>query len=438
MKKKLSLFLALIITMSILFSVTAFAESKYYPPFETTAEGVYLINLDTNEVIYEKNSREKMYPASLTKIMTTILALEYTDHPEDEMVTMKGYIENEMYLKRKEMGGISLGGFLKGEEISLEKLLYAVMLPSANEAAMMVADYVGDGSIDYFVELMNKKAKELGAYDTNFANPHGLHEENHYTTPYDMYLITRYAMENPKFVEIVNTVNYDGGPTNKHEHLYWNGTNKLINKNSKYYSPYISGVKTGTTDEAGKCVISTASKDGYNYLMVIMGAPLEMEDEISSFYETTRLYDWVFNTFKVKTIIEKGEIVGETGLRLADEKKDHLKLMCYEKLTALIPDTIDVSSVIIETKVPKQVNAPVKKGDYIGSAEFILAGDVIGTVDLVSAESVEASAIKIYLDKAVSLTKTFWFKFVILFVIISIISYTVLAIMQNKNKKRRF
>lgn len=438
MKKKLSLLLALIILLSTIFSVTAFAESKYYPPFETTAKGVYLINLDTNEVIYEKNAKEKMYPASLTKIMTTILALEFTDHPEDVKVTMKGYIENEMYIKRKELGGISLGGFLKGEEITLDKLLYAVMLPSANEAAMMVADYVGDGSIDYFVELMNKKAKEIGAYDTHFVNPHGLHDPEHYTTPYDMYLIARYAMENPKFVEIVNTVNYDGGPTNKHENLYWNNTNKLISSSSKYYSPSISGVKTGTTDEAGRCVISTASKDGYNYLMVIMGAPIDMEDEISSFYETTRLYNWVFNTFKVKTIIEKGEIVGETGLRLADEKKDHLKLMSYEKLTALIPDTIDVSSVIIDVNVPKMVNCPVKKGDYIGSAQFILAGDVIGKVDLVSAEGVEASVIKVYVDKAISITKTFWFKFVLLFVITSIICYTILGVLQNKRKKRRF
>ncbi len=417
--------------------VPAFAQSKYYPPFETTAEGVFLMNLDENEIIYEKNSTNKMYPASLTKIMTAILALEMEDHPENVEITMKGYIQDEMYIINKSLGGISLAGLLKGEKINLDKLLYGMMLPSGNEAAMMVADYIGDGSVDYFVELMNKKAKELGAVNTNFKNPHGIHEPDHYTTPYDMYLIAKYAMENPKFVEIVNTVSYDGGPTNKHDHLYWNTTNKLITKSSKYYSPYISGVKTGTTEEGGRNVISMASKDGYNYFLVVMGAPMEMEDEISSFYESKRIYDWVFNNFKVKTIIEKGEVVGETGLRLASDKKDHLKLMSMESMSALIPDEIDVSSVIMEIEVPKMVNCPVKKGDHIGYASFILAGDNIGQVEIVSAENVEESKIKVYLDKFMKLSKTYWFKFVVVFVITSIISYAVLTVIINRNKRRR-
>ena len=404
MNKKITTVI-LTIMIIILTIVPSFAESKYYPPFETTAKGVFLMNLDTNEIIYEKNSTDKMYPASLTKIMTAILALELEPHPEDVVISMKGYIQDEMYVINKALGGISLAGFLKGEEITLDKLLYGMMLPSGNEAAMMVADYIGDNSVEYFVELMNEKAKELGALNTHFKNPHGLHEEDHYTTPYDMYLISKYAMENPKFVELVNTISFDGGPTNKHEHLYWNNTNKLINKSSKYYSPYISGVKTGTTEEGGRNVVSMASKDGYNYFLVVMGAPMEMEDEISSFFESKRLYDWVFNSFKVKTIIEKGEVVGETGLRLANEKKDHLKLMSVESMSALVPDEIDVSSVIMEIQVPKLVNCPVKKGDYIGTADFILAGDKIGHVDIVAAENVEASMIKVYLDKFILLSR---------------------------------
>ena len=436
MNKKITTVI-LTIMIIILTIVPSFAESKYYPPFETTAKGVFLMNLDTNEIIYEKNSTDKMYPASLTKIMTAILALELEPHPEDVVISMKGYIQDEMYVINKALGGISLAGFLKGEEITLDKLLYGMMLPSGNEAAMMVADYIGDNSVEYFVELMNEKAKELGALNTHFKNPHGLHEEDHYTTPYDMYLISKYAMENPKFVELVNTISFDGGPTNKHEHLYWNNTNKLINKSSKYYSPYISGVKTGTTEEGGRNVVSMASKDGYNYFLVVMGAPMEMEDEISSFFESKRLYDWVFNSFKVKTIIEKGEVVGETGLRLANEKKDHLKLMSVESMSALVPDEIDVSSVIMEIQVPKLVNCPVKKGDYIGTADFILAGDKIGHVDIVAAENVEASMIKVYLDKFILLSRTYWFKFAVVLIITLTISYTFLNMFINRNKRRR-
>ena len=436
MKKKIfSVIVSVILILSTI--IPAFAESKYYPPFETTANGVFLINMDTDEIIYEKNSTNRMYPAYLTKIMTTILALELEPHPENTVITMKGYIQDEMYLLNKSLGGIALAGFLKGEEITLDKLLYGVMLPSGNEAAMMVADYIGDGSVDYFVELMNEKAKELGAVNTNFKNPHGLHEPDHYTTPYDMYLIAKYAMENPKFVEIVNTVSYDGGPTNKHEHLYWHSTNSLIKKSSKYYSQYVSGVAAGSTKESGRNVVSMASKDGYNYFLVVMGAPLEMEDEVSSFYEAKRLYDWVFNSFKVKTIIEKGEVVGETGLRLANEKKDHLKLMSGESMSALVPDEIDVSSVIMEIDVPKMVNCPVKKGDKIGTANFILAGDNVGSVDIISAENVQASQVKVFLDNIVLMSRTYWFKFTVVFIFTSLISYTILALLISRSRRRR-
>lgn len=439
MKKIVSMICVFVVITSILSPIKSFAQStsKYSPPFETTAQGVYLINTDTDEVIYEKNSTQKMYPASTTKIMTAILAIEMIDDLSQAQVTMKSYIQDEMYLKNKEYGGISLGGFLKGETITMDKLLYAALLPSANEAAMMIADYVGDGSIDYFIELMNNKAKEIGAVNTHFTNPHGLHDPDHYTTPYDLYLIARYAMKNPVFVKIVNTISFDGGPTNLHDSLLWHTTNSMIKPSSKYYSNYISGIKTGTTDEAGRCFVSQASKDGYNYMMVIMGAPMDMEDELSNFFETKRLYQWVFDTFKVKTIKEKGEIMSETGLRLTkDNKKDHLKLMSGERLSALIPDDIDVTSVTVTTEIPKMVNAPVKKGDHIGFASFILAGENIGRIPLVAAENVEASTIKIFIDNAMMITRTFWFKFAIVFVITMIISYSILAVVSNGKKRR--
>ncbi|MEG0899924.1 MAG: D-alanyl-D-alanine carboxypeptidase family protein [Oscillospiraceae bacterium] len=448
MKKQVfSFFAAFIILVSALTPLESFAlaTSKYTPPFELDAKGVFLINMDTNEVIYEKNSSEKMYPASTTKIMTAILALELVPDLEHTEVTMKSYIQNEMYIKNMESmklygGGISLGGFLQGETITMDKLLYAALLPSANEAAMMIADYVGDGSVDYFVELMNKKAQELGAVNTHFTNPHGLHDPDHYTTPYDMYLIAKYAMQNPTFVKIVNTTSYDGGPTNIHDTLQWNGTNSMIKKSSQYYSPYVSGIKTGTTEEAGGCFISSASKDGYNYMMVMMGCPTELVNEQNvRFYETKKLYDWVFTTFKVKTIMEKGEILAETGLRLAkDSKKDHIKLMSGDRITALVPDEIDVTSVITTFEVPKMVNSPVKKGDLIGSASFILAGETIGSVPLVAAENVEASTIKIYLDKVFGLTETFWFKFAVIFSVTIVISYSILLVLQNKRSKRAY
>ena len=437
MKSKLMKTVSILIVTLVMVLCSVPAQAAYTPDFDLQSETVLLLNMDTGKVMYEKNADARVYPASLTKIMTAILALENVEDLDGTKVALKQYIQDMLYGKNA-----SLGGILLGEEVSMRGLLYASMLQSANEASLMIGDYLGDGSLTQFAEMMNDKAKELGCTGTNFVNPNGLHDENHYTTARDMAKIAAYAMQNPEFVEIVNTVSMDIGPTNKHEQLVEITTNKVIVPSSIYYNPAVSGIKTGTLDEAGRCFVSTATKDGFTYLLVLMGAPFYNEDgtfmeTMINFEETNKLYDWVFDSFKVKTVMEKGRYIADVPVRLSYEK-DVVGLVADARLTALIPADVETSSVQLVPTLPESIDAPVKKGDKVGSVKLVLAGEELGEVDLVANESVEMSKILYYYDQAMELLDSFWAKFAIIFVALFVVAYIALMILMNKhNRKRR-
>ena len=427
------------------------SSSNYSVPFEINQDGAYyMVEQKTDTLIFAQNEHEKMYPASLTKIMTVILALENCDDLS-EKVTYKLAIQDAIYqLNVTYGGGLSLAGFSAGEEITVKDLLYACMLPSGNEAAEILADYIGGDSQTKFYEMMNEKAKEIGATNTHFANANGLFDENHYTTAYDMYLIASYAMENETFAEICSTVSYTSEPTNKQPNGYtWYHTNKMMNPQSEYYSSMISGVKTGTLDEAGRCLITTAEKSGYQYMLVLMGADLYAEDGTylpyrSDFQQTQKFYEWAFDTYKVKTVIERGTIVYDIDLKLAKDGKKKLQLMSSSTFSTLMPQNYSIDNI---RPVPelnanllnpdKSINAPISKGDVVGSLKLILSGKEIGRVDLLAAETVERSEALYLLNQVEKIFTSFYFKFIFLFVLLFTFLYAVVMIIRNKNKKKR-
>ncbi len=436
--KKICLLLSVFLCV-LCISATATAATVGTPDFEVGAQGVYLYNVDTDTVIWERNADQQMYPASLTKIMTCILALENTPDLDNTMVVYPQYVEDYLYNYQRQNGAVSLGGMLSGEEFSMRALLYALMLPSANEAAMTIAHHLG-GSQEGFSEIMNKRAKELGAVNTHFVNPNGLFDAQHVTTPKDMAILTQHAMTLPGFMEIASTVTYSSGPTNKHDNLVWNNTNQMMVEGNSYYYPYLKGVKTGTLPEAGRCFVSTATKDGFTYLLVLMNAPYMDESgkplaSNSAFQDAANLYEWVFRTFRRKSLVEKGKYIKEVPLRLSMDK-DYLQLMTAERFTALVPNNIEASSVIYEFDVPESVDAPIEKGESIGSVTLILSGEKIGTVELLSAETVAASYPLVLLDKTKAVLRSFWFKFAVIFFILLVILYVVLMILRNKRRKR--
>lgn len=430
--RKLSFLLVLVLTMTFCTVPTAAA---YTPSFEVTSEAVYLLNLNTGDVVYEKNADQKMYPASTTKLMTAILAFELCEDIKETTITAPAYIYDEFYGLN-----VSTGDIRKGEEMTVELLIYAMLMASANEAASIIADYYGDGSIAHFAEMMTTRAKELGCTGTNFVNAHGLFHEDHYTTAKDMAIIAKHALSIPGFSEIASTTQYNVGVTNKHSELIWHTTNKMLLKSSEYYYAPVSGLKTGTLDESGRCFVSTASLDGYDYLLVILGAPIEYDAEKNiigtsntSFKEAKKLYQWAFENFSMKTLMEKGTEMTEVPLRLAKDV-DYVKLQSNERFSALVPDDIEASSLVLEYNVPETVTAPVTKGQRIGEVRLILAGEQIGAVPLVASANVERSEVLYWLDQVEMWMMSFWFKFAVALIAMLIIMYIFIMVRRNRNK----
>lgn len=385
---------AIFLACSCLFAAAALhapqaSAEGYKPPFDINSQYVYMVNTDTDTVIYESSADKPVPPASLTKIMTFILAVENIPDLENTKITAPSYIYDELYLS-----GASTADIRRGETVTALDLLYAMMLPSSCEAASMFADYIGGGSIPAFVDMMNAKAKVIGCKNTHFANAHGLHDPQQYSTAYDMYLITQYAMQYPIFEKVCNTPSYQltVETTRSPNTWYIQQTNKMIVPGTSVYYEAMSGIKTGTLPEIGSNLVSTASQNGYHYMLVTMGAPLYDENGEQnypplSFVDAQNLYDWAFETFRIKTILEDNEIITEIPLALAEQ--DYVRLMTYDEVTSLLPADSDASTIQRVVTKPDSLSAPIRQGDVLGTLELRSAGETLAVVDLVAMEDVE-------------------------------------------------
>ncbi len=443
MKRIIAFFMALLVAVSV--SVTAFAEPETVQNsspelgFEVNSEAVYLINYDSETILFEKNADKKMYPASLTKIMTAIIALENCENLET-VVTAPSYIFDELFTLN-----VSNADIRHGEQIRMIDLLYALMLRSACEGASIIADYIGEGSISKFVEMMNAKALELGCENTHFANPHGLHNDNQYTTAKDMYKIVRYALDTyPVFKEISCSNSYRMPATNKHSEervIYHTNTMMDERRAGKYYYAPIKGIKTGTTDESGRNLISLATQDAYNYLLITMNAPMKYQngDAIAdnlSFVDAKQLYKWAFSKWSVQPIVNPTTPEGEVKVRLATEK-DVVQVFPEKEIQKLLRNDIDISSLQKIKNLNESVDAPVKKGDVLGTMEIKLADEVLTTVNLVAGEDLDRNFFLFILDCIRKVFTSKWFKWGFVLLILFIGIYITYAVMYNKKRRKR-
>lgn len=424
--------------MSI-FAITSSA--SFNSLLETEADVVLLVNTDSETVIFDKNADKKTAPASITKIVTCMLVLENCDD-----------LNTPLTCKRESLNGLyeqnaATVGILAGETLTVKELLYCLMIPSAADAANILADYIGGGSIENFVVMMNDFVKKLGCENTTFINAHGLDENGgNITTAYDLYKITKYALENPTFKEITSTLRYQIEPTEKYPYIrYLNNTNKMMNSAYKdYYSPYISGVKTGTTALAGHCVVSTASKNGYNYMLIVMNAPQydidgDNVEENVAFTDSKKIYEWAFKNIVLTKVTNTTDVVTVVDVKY-NWKVDHLRLLPAKEMSALVPSGTESGSLVIrpiESETPKVVKAPIKKGDVLGKAEILYGEDVVATVDLVAAENVSRSILLVILDGIKTVISSTVFKILFALFAVLIIVYILLIIRRNRIKAKR-
>lgn len=417
------------------FSVSA----EFVPDIDTIySEGVYMVNLDTNIVIYSKNADQRFYPASTTKIMTCIIVLENCENL-DATVRIGHDAFNEFFEGDPNKENVSHAALEAGQtNITYRDCLYGLMLASGCEAANILALNLC-GSIENFAVLMNNKAAELGCKQTHFSNAHGLWEAENYSTPYDMYLITRYAYDRvPGFMEICDTVSHDfPANVNNPSGYAKTNTNPLIIPTSDFYLDYVHGVKTGSIDyyydregnshAGGRCLVTTAQKNGYTYLLVTMQAPyFDPEGKRYNYnvLDHYHLYEWAYNSFVYKTVVTEGEVISE--VKVSQGEEDRLQLVSDADFTTIVPsdlaeDNTDSGPVQRKkTVLYDDVIAPVKKGEILGRVDIVYQGDVIKTVNLVAAKSVPRSQIAYLTDRALSLTETSWFTPLIMLLVLCI------------------
>lgn len=395
------------------------------------AESAILIDANTGVILYDKDCHRRLYPASITKIMTTMLAVEYGKY--DEIVT---HSHEAIY-------GIGPGsshiGMREDEQITFEQALYGIMLESANEVCMAVAEHI-DENVDKFVERMNKKAKEVGTLDTHFANPHGFHDDNHYTTAYDMAQIMKAAITHEDFIKITSTLSYTIPPTNiVNESRPLNNKNKMIQPWSQYYYENCIGGKTGFTDEAGNTLVTYGKKDDMSLISVVM------KDQGTNIYTDSKaLLEYGFKMYEKKELFNSKDYSGTLNVIQKYKDKildlDNIKLHAQADFNEIVPKFIDKKDIIQKINIPENISAPVKKGDTIGNIELvynnITIGDIKiisdGQVDAISQETlIENEKREVFIQKLLSILKTAAIAVCIIAILIGI------AVLNSSKRRRR-
>lgn len=418
MKKIFALVLLCFLVMG---NSLAFAENEPAP----ASESAILLDFDTGRVLFSKNPDAKLYPASTTKIMTGILAIENLN-----MDTVVSINQTAIDVDRD---GSNMG-LLWNEEISLLDLTYGLLVHSANDAANALAENVS-GSIDEFVVLMNKKAAELGMTNTNFVNTHGYHNDNHYTTAKDLSILCRYAMQNALFRQIVATPQYQIAPTNKYDEIrYMTSNNALINPNKgrTYLYSAAQGIKTGHTSVAGACFTCYAERDNMRLITVTMKAPSSGD----SFKDTIALMEYGFNNYKFTEIAKTTDVVATREIKWASGDS-HRIIYVTSPVTALIPKNYNAEKLTKEFTLPDEIKAPVKAGTVLGEIKYFYDGEEVGSASLTITEDVKRSFFKMIFGTLIKWLVNMWVIIPLGIIVVFLLIKRAIAIKKAEEMRRR-
>ncbi|MHB8172586.1 MAG: D-alanyl-D-alanine carboxypeptidase family protein [Thermincolia bacterium] len=327
------------------------------------AKSAILMDVTTGKVLYEKNPRERRPMASTTKITTAIVTLEKATLAEEVYVSETAAVTGEAAIWLE-----------TGERLTVEQLVYAVMLYSANDAAVALAEHVGGTEKD-FIRMMNEKAREIGVKDTNYVNPHGLYDPQHYSTAYDLAVLARYGMEKvPMFKEVVSTWR---------EQIPWAGHpwDRVLYNRNKLLKQYqgADGVKTGYIREAGRCLVGSATRNGQQLVAVVLDSP-------DMFGEVAALLDYGFANYTLREVYEEGEVIKD--VKVEKGLKPGVKsVMARDVAFALRPD--EAKTLKTETRLTDVIEAPVRKGQKLGQVDILVQGKKVDSIDILAAEGVE-------------------------------------------------
>ena len=324
---------------------------------QVSARAAILMEWQTGSIIFEKQGFSRMHPASLTKMMTALIALE------------RGRLEDIVEVSREAAFHPGSSMHLRaGDKFGLTDLLYGLMLNSGNDAAWAIAEHIGHGSASKFFTLMNQRAKQLGAINTRFENPHGLTDPNHYTTAFDLALIAKACLRHPYFKNLVATKEKDVIEAETNIVLSLQNTNRLL-----WLLPEVDGVKTGTTQAAGQCLVTSATKNGMRLLAIVL-------DSNDRWHDTAELLKYGFQNFRFVKVVSAGETV--VTLQASNSTEKYVPIHCLKNLHACVPRY--ALGLRIQVDLPHTIKAPCPAGTVVGQATLCLGDQVVAHSELVT------------------------------------------------------
>lgn len=428
-------FILYLICVCYLFDINL-CSVDYYKK-KLNSDSVYMVNEDTNMVVVEKNPNKRRSPASLTKIMTFIIVREKLQDQDLDNIKIK-VTQDVLNLVDPDSSGVKLKA---DEEISVNNLLKAMLVSSSGYAAMVLANYVGENSIENFVDMMNQKVTELNCENTHFENPDGIYHENQYSTTSDMYKICKFAINFSDFLDIVNQSECNIFHDERDPVVT---TNLMLDKKrgGKYYSPWVIGLKTGYTQESGRCLASYAVNKNKNqsYITVTMGAPTidnnsqKITDNLAMI-DALDLYNWAFNNLKITTMFKLNFPVTETNLEYV-LNTDKIILYPENNINIIIPKNISHEDLKLEYNIPETIYAPVQKNNIIGQAKIIYNSSILKEFNLISNQNFKKSYVCICYNKTKKIITNPVIYVPVVFVLAVIIIYILLSLRYNKKIRK--
>lgn len=395
--------------------------------------GAYLYNFENDEVLFSVGTDERVYPTSTVKLMTGIVAIEELGDDLSRQVTITG----EMLSK---VAGNNVG-LMAGEVVTVEQLLYAMLVNSANDAAMVLA-YAAGGSVEAFVDKMNEKANTLGAYKTYYANPTGMHNDAMVTTVADTAIIAKYAYTLPLFMEIVSTPKYVMEATNLSDYRNIYNRNCLLSKyyNVNYPYPRATGMNAGATTQGGYAICATAeeSSTGLSYLAIVMGAD-EVDGAIYSYVNAIKLFEWAFRNYDYIEVLSADRIICELPVRLSSTL-DYVTLVPSETIEVYLPTTVNVEKDIRYSynTYEDAMDAPIATGEEAGTITVLMGDRILGSCTLVTTSSVARSEFLYFLARVRQFSQSrFFIATVVSAVVLSVIYVLLKAHWREKHIRSR-
>ncbi len=449
MRKRLfSVLLTVVCTVAVLFVHMPAPEAKallFTPNSTVQSEAAILMNLDVGEVVYEKNADRKEFPASLSQIMTAVVVLENCPDLASVRITAK----DEMFKAlndEEHQADLRRAGIEAGDTLTAEDLMYAMMLTSSCEADYMLSEHFG-GSIDGFVSMMNLKAEELGMENTRFTTAGQLYSPRQMTTARDLMKLLAYAMTLPRFETIACADTYTASgaaAAGKAETWTWTHSNLMVDTGSEYYCNGVRGIKTGNSEDGGRCIACKASRNGSNYLLICLKAPLKDLEGNNKFYhleDAANILDWAFLHLSFQEILTETSTLGSITIENAKGKTNVVTLRPVKGYSCIWCDSISVESITKVADWPKTMEAPVYVGSKLGTITLKYSGETLAVVDVVAYNTVERSFWEYNLDNIPGFFTSKYLKsafvLAIVFSVLYIAACIFFAFRYHEDRKRR-